>query len=210
MKNQIAGLRAELDKAILQASETVGSALAAARQTEANIESLLKDLELEKLKIDRLAIPFAAYTREADSYRDLYVSVQARLKETAITQEINTNNLRVVTPGLTPHLPVKPQKLLVGIASVIGGLLLGFCVSFALSATDKSFRTVDQIEQALGLPMLAVVPIADKVVTHGQALLILREPQSAVAEGIRTLLLPSPCGRRKLSTRDFSSLAGTG
>ncbi len=198
MKNQIAGLRAELDKAILQASETVGSALAAARQTEANIESLLKDLELEKLKIDRLAIPFAAYTREADSYRDLYVSVQARLKETAITQEINTNNLRVVTPALMPDLPVKPQKLLVVIASVIGGLLLGFCVSFALSATDKSFRTVDQIEQALGLPMLAVVPIADKVVAHGQALLILREPQSAVAEGIRTL-------RASLSMREAQS-----
>ncbi len=187
MKNQIAGLRAELDKAVLQASETVGSALATARQTEANFDGLLKDLEKEKLNIDRLAIPFGAYTREADSYRTLYISVQARLKETSVTSEINSNNLRVVTPALMPDIPVKPKKLLVMAASVFGGVLLGFCVSFALSATDKSFRTVDQLEHILGLPVLAAVPTADKVAIPGQALLLLREPQSSVAEAIRTL-----------------------
>ena len=153
-------------------------------------------MEKEKLEIDRLAIPFGAYTREADSYRQLYINVQARLKETAITQEINSNNLRVVTPALMPDEPVKPQKLFVIVASVFGGLLLGFCVSFALSATDKSFRTVDQVEHALGLPMLAVVPTAGKVAVRGQGLLILREPQGAVAEAIRTL-------RASLSMREL-------
>ncbi len=187
MQSQLAGLRAALDKAVLKASETVGSALEAAKQTQANFEGLVKDLEKSKVQIDRLAIPFSAISREADSYRQLYMAVQMRLKETAITQEINSNIIRVITPPLMPVDPVKPRKLLVIAASIFGGLLLGFCVSFALSATDRSFRTVDEAEHILGLPALAAVPITHKITAPGESLLILREPQSSVAEAIRTL-----------------------
>jgi len=87
---------------------------------------------------------------------------------------------------MLPLQPSKPKKLLVLIASIMGGLMLGSSVSFVFSAVDTSFKSVDGAELALGLPVLAAVPQIQKM-PEGKRFLITEEPAGAVAEAFRTL-----------------------
>ena len=183
---QLAELKSALSRTVVKAAEAVGTSLETAKQTEEKLGIALKDLEQMKLDNDKLALPFNALMREVDANRQLYDGVRMRLKETEVTKDIEQNDIRVVTPALLPIKPVKPRKSLVLAGSLMGGLLLGICVSFALSATDHSFKTVDEAEQALGLPALATVPLGE-VNPQRTDLLILREPNGPVAEAFRTL-----------------------
>ena len=183
---QLAELKNALSRAVTKAAEAVGTSLETAKQIEEKFSGALKDLEQMKLDNDKLALPFNALMREVDANRELYDGVRMRLKETEVTRDIEQNDVRVVTPALLPIKPVKPKVPLVLAGSLMGGLLLGSCVSFAFSATDSSFKTVDEAEQALGLPALATVPLGEPN-TQKTGLLILREPNGLVAEAFRTL-----------------------
>ena len=109
-----------------------------------------------------------------------------RLKETEITRDIGSNEVRVATPAMLPLAPSKPKKMLVLLASMIGGLILAASVTFVLSSADTSFKSVDAAEVALGLPALAAIPEIPKV-TSDQRYLITKEPAGAIAEAFRTL-----------------------
>ncbi len=183
---QLNELKVALSRTIVKAAEGLGTALETAKQTESKFESVLKDLEQMKLENDKLALPFNALMREVNANRDLYEGVRLRLKETEVTRDVETNDIRIVTPALLPNKPVKPKVGLVIVASIFGGVLLGVCACFALSAADNSYKTVDEAELSLGLPALASVPLGENAPSD-KSLLILREPQGAVAEAFRTL-----------------------
>ena len=82
-------------------------------------------MEQAKLDNDKVAIPYNALAREVDANRQLYEGVRMRLKETEVTREIGSSEMRVVTPAMLPLVPSKPKKLLVLLASIVGGLILG-------------------------------------------------------------------------------------
>ncbi len=184
---QLAALEGALSRAAVQAAEGLANTVEAARQTERNFESDLKLLEKARLANDRVAIPYNALAKEVDSNRELYESVRMRLKETEITRDIGSNQIRVVTPAMLPLTPSKPKKLLVILASIIGGLMLGAAVGHAVSAVDTSFRSVDAVESQLGLPVLAALPDIPKAAAADRSFLVTQEPAGAVAEGFRTL-----------------------
>ncbi len=203
---QLAGLKTALSQATLQAAEGLATAAESARQTEANFEADLKLLEKAKLDNDKVAIPYNALASEVDANRQLYESVRMRLKETEVTRDIGSNEIRVATPAMLPRLPSKPKKLLVLLASVLGGILLGICVSHAVSAVDTSFKSVDAAEAALGLPVLAAIQELGKVAAN-RAFLISDEPAGVIAEGFRTLRtsLSIEIGETERSTILFTS-----
>jgi len=183
---QLAGLKASLAHTTIQAAEGLSAAAESARQTEAKFEADVKIMEKAKLENDKISIPYGALSREVDANRQLYDEVRMRLKETEITRDIGSNDIRVATPAMLPLQPSKPKKLLVLIASIMGGLMLGSSVSFVFSAVDTSFKSVDGAELALGLPVLAAVPQIQKM-PEGKRFLITEEPAGAVAEAFRTL-----------------------
>lgn len=183
---QLNELKNALSRAVGKAAEAVGTSLETAKQTEEKFNATLKELEQAKLDNDKLAIPFNALMGEVEANRQLYNGVRMRLKETEVTRDIEQNDIRVVTPALLPIKPVKPRAPLVLAGSLVGGLLLGVCLSFAMSATDSSFRTVDEAEAALSLPALATVPLGEPD-PNRSGLLIIREPNGPVAEAFRTL-----------------------
>jgi len=103
-------------------------------------------------------IQFGILKREADSNQQLYEVLLKRLKETSLSQGLDTNNVRIVEPAVAPPLPVKPRKGLNMALAVVVGLGFGLCLAFFVEYMDRSLRTPEQAEKALGVPVLAVIP----------------------------------------------------
>ncbi len=104
-------------------------------------------------------IQYGILKREADSNQQLYEVLLKRLKETSLSQGLDTNNVRIVEPAVVPSIPVKPRKVLNMALAVVLGLGLGVSLAFFLEYMDNTVRTPEQAERALGVPVLAVIPV---------------------------------------------------
>lgn len=89
---------------------------------------------------------------------DSYENLLSRYDSARLQESLRANSINVVQPAL---LPTRPTNALgtqeVGLAFVVG-LLGGIGLAFVLENLDTRFHTAWQVEQALHLPVLGLVP----------------------------------------------------
>jgi len=84
------------------------------------------------------------------------------LSRTKITQEQSTfqeRDARIISPATKPGTPSFPRKSLALSLALVVGLLIGIGGSVALDMLNAGFNTPRQVEEKLGVPVLASVPI---------------------------------------------------
>jgi uncharacterized protein involved in exopolysaccharide biosynthesis len=113
----------------------------------------------EAQSLSKKEIQYGILKREADSNQQLYDVLLKRLKETSLTQGLDTNNVRLVEAAAAPRDPVRPQKLRNLALAVVLGLGLGVALAIVLDHLDDTVRTPEQVESTLEVPVLAVIPI---------------------------------------------------
>jgi len=131
------------------------------RVAKAREESLLahvNNLRQESQVASEKEIQYIALQREADTTQQLYEAVLKRFKETGVSGGIETNNVRVIEPAITPRLPIRPNKLFALSVSVCAGLLLGVGAAFTVAYFDRTMKGPDEVERYLGLPVLGIIP----------------------------------------------------
>lgn len=184
-RSQIDNLQAETADAVLKSAQKVKAMLEAARAAETALNEALKTQEASALDLNRLSIQYGVLSREVESDRALYDSVLNRMKETSVTKEMQPTTIRIVQPAYVAQKPFSPKKAMVMALSGLGGLAVGILGVLFLGFVDSSLKTVDEAETLLGLPVLAAIPQVRSVRQH--PLLMLGGPESAGAEGFRTL-----------------------
>lgn len=113
----------------------------------------------EAQNLSKKEIQYGILKREADSNQQLYEVLLKKLKETSLIQGLDTNNVRIVELAGTPRAPVRPQKARNLTMAVVFGLALGAAGAFVLDHLDDRIRTPEQAQRALGVPVLAVIPV---------------------------------------------------
>jgi uncharacterized protein involved in exopolysaccharide biosynthesis len=99
-----------------------------AQQTQANAMKSVVFEDNESL------VQLRQLEREAESRTSVYQAFMARAKEIAERQQINTTNVRIISPPTIPKSrSYPPRTLYLAVAGVAGGLLLGCMLAFALS-----------------------------------------------------------------------------
>jgi succinoglycan biosynthesis transport protein ExoP len=112
----------------------------------------------EMQSLAKKEIQYAILKREADSNQQLYDMLLKRLKETGLSQGLDSNNVRIVEPAVAPVRPVKPRKTLNLVLAVALGSAFAFAVAFFVEYMDDTVRTPEQVEQSLGVPVFALIP----------------------------------------------------
>lgn len=151
-------IRKELDnlmaeKAVMQAKETV-------------LKKTMADFENEAIETNRNELKFTILKRNVEMNQNLYDALLGRLKEADVTAKINISNIRITDKAVLPNAPVRPNKLMNIILSIIFGLMTGIGVSFLWEYFDRTLCTEDDIQRYLNLPVLSVVPFVDQIETE--------------------------------------------
>ncbi|MBI3811361.1 MAG: hypothetical protein HY283_04040 [Nitrospirae bacterium] len=73
--------------------------------------------------------------------------------------EQNGGTLRIIDPAYLPTKPFRPDPLRVMLISLVLGVGCGAGIVLLLEYGDASFRKAEELEQAIGLPVLAVIPV---------------------------------------------------
>jgi capsular polysaccharide biosynthesis protein len=84
------------------------------------------------------------------------------MKESGVVTGSASSNIRIVEQATAPLDPVKPNKKKNFLLSLILGLFGGIGVAFFLEYLDQSIRTEEDVENYLGLPVLSIIPEADR------------------------------------------------
>jgi len=184
--SQLTGLRESLNQAVANAGNMVLKSYDSAKETEAKLTVALQEQEQAALELNKIAVPYNALVREVETDRALYESVLTRMKVTNVAKGIWENDIRVIETPFVPNKPVKPAKLKILVLSLLGGCVAGCGLVVGLDMADSSIRSVNQVEEVLGLPVLTMVPRSKRRHLDKEAVLT-ANPGSHEAEAFRSL-----------------------
>jgi polysaccharide biosynthesis transport protein len=182
--SQIANLKRSLSAVVATAGDSVQKRYQVALETEQKLDAALRQQEKMALDLNKISIPYSVLAREVASDRSMYDAVITRLRETTLTQNLDKTAFRVVEQPRIGNEPVKPKRTKILLVGLLLSLAAGIGVVIVLDSIDATFRSVDEIEKSLGVPVIAAVP--DATVLKSRNLLI-THPKTGQAESFRTL-----------------------
>jgi exopolysaccharide transport family protein len=165
---------------------------------EESLKAALAKQKKESLDLNQKAIQYGVLQREAESARHMYDLLIKRFKETTLTEDMKTGNIRVIDRAEVSKNPVKPRKRRNLLLAVIVGLLTGTGLAFFFEYLDNTIKIPEDVKRHLKIPYLGPVPLfepASKGNPGGdmnQELVTHHDPKSTASEsyrGIRTNIL---------------------
>jgi capsular exopolysaccharide synthesis family protein len=174
--------------------ETVANAVVTDYQRAVRTEAEYnRELNLAEADIQALNRGRAELTKLQDQVktsRALFEQLQSGEQRADLLQggihKINAIIIEEARPGL---YPVRPNKKLMVLGWVFGGLVVGIGLAFLLEQMDNTFKGSEDVERRLGLPVLGQLP--QLKVVKGKKLAPMSYfvdlPRSAFSESIRTI-----------------------
>lgn len=125
-------------------------------------DSARNDFEKQKriaAETNNRAVAYRLARQDADGSQALYHGLQGKLKEAGVLEGLRSTNLVVVNAAMVPPAsrPHSPNVPVCFVTAVFGGLFLGCGAALVREATDKSVRSVDDLERSLGISLAGVV-----------------------------------------------------
>ena len=203
LEAQIAKIQNQIDSEVALARRQVHSEYQGALGVEQALRKRLGSQEEAAYKLDEGMAQYAILLNQAELTRNLYDTLQMKLKEASVTAGLSAANITVVDAAQVPFLPASPRKKLGILLGAIGGLVLGCVVAFLIESIDDRLQTSDEVESVAMLPSLAAIPhLASELekrkgrklkdvdfaaVRLAQQLVALRDSKSNGAEAFRNL-----------------------
>lgn len=109
--------------------------------------SIVKDSNLIQVKV-----------RNIDPAKAALIANAIASEYLKLMDELMFSSVVVISPANVPTSPIKPNKMLNIEIAFILGLMLSILLAFLLEYLDNTFKTVEDVNQVLDLPVLAVIP----------------------------------------------------
>ncbi|MBN2062108.1 MAG: GumC family protein [Deltaproteobacteria bacterium] len=134
------------------------------------LQNTMSDFESDALDTNKKELKYTILQRNVETNQNLYDTLLSKVKEANITGNIDASNIRVTEDAVMPMQPVKPRKKMNLMLSVVFGLMVGVGLAFLLEYMDQSLRTEEDVRRYLDLPVLTVIPVADRTKSRKQSL----------------------------------------
>ncbi len=189
LKDEKAKVAAGIRDEVSRVTHTLENDVKVASVQVASIQSALDKLKSRSTQ-DRVAdVQLQELDRVALANRTLYEQLLARFNETQDQQGIVEADARVVAKASPPVSPSSPGPKLFAAAGFTVSFLLGSLMAVLLERLDRGLRSAREVESALGLTTLGLVPRVDRLRRKQRPHQYLREkPLSSYAEAIRGVL----------------------
>src|SRR5262249_6003031 len=158
LAEDIAEVRAQLTEETRKIVDGINAEHQAALQNETRLEKLVEGQRSLAKRLEGQMGRHNVPRREADTSREGYTALSARLKETQIVGSLNTSNISIVDRAQVPFRSAGPGKTLKLLLGALVGLLAGVALALLLERLDTSIRGPHEVEAILQVPMLGLVP----------------------------------------------------
>lgn len=167
LSNAIHLAESKLQGEIAKIVQSVKNEYQAAVIQEQNLTAALDQQKRDALALNRKNIDYGVLQRDAATNRQIFDSLLQRTKETGISGELRTSNIRIVDVAEIPRRPVTPNTQYNLLLAFFGGAALAIGLAFFFEYIDNRIKTPDEVKQNLGLAFLGMVPaLFDQNITN--------------------------------------------
>ncbi|HEX3209589.1 MAG TPA: polysaccharide biosynthesis tyrosine autokinase [Geminicoccaceae bacterium] len=199
---EIKSIRSKMKDEVQRIVQDDVNEVAVAKAREQELSNNMAKLQSDAQKVDLAGVELKNLTRDADTNRELFQTFLTRFKEIVEQQGAQEADARILSAADVPVSPSYPKTKLFTLIAFAASFVLGVLLVFVVERwdSDYGFRSADEIQAALGVRALALVPDLSRRDTQGDPAedYILQKPNSAYAEAlqrIRTSLFLSDGGR---------------
>ncbi len=124
-----------------------------------NLKLALADLTDKMNSIPAYQAKLDQLNREINAARELRDRFKEQQESSQISQALlQEAQFKVVEPAKVPLSPVKPDRLKILIMGIFVGLALGGGAVLLAELLDNSLKSIEQVEEFVGYPVLGVIP----------------------------------------------------
>ena len=175
-----AKVQAEIEGVVL----SVQNEYAAAVREEQSLQRALEAQKAEAQQLNRRAIEYGVLERDAMANRQVFDALVQRTKETGISGELRTSNIRIVDEAEVPRSPSYPNTASNVVLGLAAGIVFALGFVFVVDFLDSRIKSPAELKATLQLPFLGSIPIT--ATDHGD-LLVNNGVPAPFAEALRTV-----------------------
>ena len=183
-------LRADSEKLRDEAERAYRSLLVDAQlQKDREAEALkkYKEAEARVFSLGDAKIDYDIKEQKLKRVEFIYQTILSKAREFDIGTKDLLQNMKVVDPAVVPLKPVKPNKPLIFVLSIVGGLGIALGLALFVNFLDDSIKSQEDVETILHVSFLGYIPNVKSTSVVERDLQAHLHPTSSSAEGFRTL-----------------------
>jgi len=154
----ISGLRSKIEAETRRVSGGVGVTNSINHLRESQIRAELEAQRSKVLHMKAVRDEGSVLVREVENAQRRYDAVLARFNQTSLESQSTQANISVLTEAVAPLEPASPRVVLNTLLAVVLGAILAVAAALGIEMIDRRVRDVADLDQALGLPVLGVMP----------------------------------------------------
>jgi succinoglycan biosynthesis transport protein ExoP len=190
-RGELANVREKMQDEVQRIISDLSNEVAVSRARERELQNNMASLQGDASNLDLAEVELRDLTMEADANRELFATFLTRFREIIEQQELQEADAKIMSAASVPVGPSYPLVTLVTAIGFAASLVLGVLLVFVVERWDTGygFRSADEIQSALGLRALALVPDLSRRETNGWSAedYIVQKPNSAYAEALQRI-----------------------
>lgn len=159
-QSELASLKNRLASETRQIHSSIGTTYQVGKHKE---KELLDAMEVQKnrvLELNRQRDQISVLQRDVEAARRNFENVSQRFAQTRLESHSVQTNISRLNPAAVPTEPSRPKIFLNLLISVFLGPLLGVGIALILELANRRVRSVDDLAEAIDVPVLQVIPSA--------------------------------------------------
>lgn len=185
-QSQLAGLRGNINAEIGKVTDALRNEV---NVVNARIETLEEELRRQNVEVAELGTSdrqVQALQLEVEANRRLLEVFLQRAKETDVQEDFQQADATIISRAAAPADPSFPKKSLFGVAGVVLGMIASIAIVFALELSDRTFRSMEQLQRLTGYRALGLVP-RERAAEKSVLRFVIDKPFSTFGEAMRRL-----------------------
>ncbi len=150
-------LRQELASQTEQARQSIATNANVSQQSEASLRNALAAQKSRLISLENQQDEGAVLLRDVNNAQRMYDTGMSTYGQFKLKSKANQSDISILNPAVPPTKPNGANKILVVIASIFLGGLLGLGFGIILEMMDRRVRGADDLAYALSAPVLGVV-----------------------------------------------------
>jgi exopolysaccharide transport family protein len=159
LRTRIRDLRTSILEEVKRLAEASRNEFEAAQQRQQELEKQLAQAVSQSRLTNSAELTIREMETRAKGLRAMHEAFLQHYMGSTQQETFPISETRVIFPASTPRSKSKPKTNLVLGLGLVAGLALGIGLALLRDVMDRVFRTSSQIEAALELPCLALVPM---------------------------------------------------
>jgi polysaccharide biosynthesis transport protein len=188
---EIQSIRDKMQDEVQRIVSDLSNEVAVARAREQELTNNMGRLQGDAARVDLAGVELRDLTRDAETNRELFETFLVRFREIVEQQGLAEADAKILSAADTPTAPSHPKTRLFTLIAFAASVVLGVLLVFLIERwdSDYGFRSADEIQAALGVRALALVPDLSRRETQGIPAedYILQKPNSAYAEALQRI-----------------------